>query len=115
MSSSGLPRKDGPPRSQVRTFAALGDPTRLALVEMLSEASPRSISSLAEGLPLTRQAITKHLLVLEQAGVVSRQKHGRESLFAISPLPLHDARAYIDVVARQWDQALDRLKTFAER
>jgi DNA-binding transcriptional ArsR family regulator len=95
-------------------FAALGDPTRLALVARLSAGPPRSISRLAEGSRLTRQAITKHLRVLEAAGIVHRVRTGRESLFEFDPKPLEEARRYLDLVSAQWDRALARLKSFVE-
>ena len=96
-------------------FAALGDETRLALIGHLSSGPPRSISRLAQGSALTRQAITKHLRVLEGAGVVQSARVGRESLFELRPEPLKDVRAYLDRVSGQWDQALARLKSFVER
>ena len=95
-------------------FAALGDQTRLELVERLCDGSPFSISRLSAGSALSRQGITKHLRVLEQAGLVSSHKICRESLYRYNPQPLHDAKSYIDVVSRQWDQALDRLKLLLE-
>jgi DNA-binding transcriptional ArsR family regulator len=95
-------------------FAALGDPTRLALVNQLCDGSTRSISQLTEGTNLSRQGITKHLRVLQDAGLVRNEKSGRESLFAYNPRPIHNARSYIDVVSRQWDQSLGRLKSFIE-
>lgn len=96
-------------------FAALGDPTRLTLVGRLCDGSHHSISQLTEGSPLTRQAVTKHLRVLEEAGIVSSRKAGRESLYAYNPRALHEATQYLQVVSRQWDQALGRLKQFVER
>lgn len=95
-------------------FAALGDETRLSLIGKLSSGPPQSISRLAEGSTLTRQAITKHLRVLEGAGVVRSVRVGRESLFAFRPEPLKDLRSYLDRVSRQWEQALGRLKSFVE-
>jgi DNA-binding transcriptional ArsR family regulator len=95
-------------------FAALGDETRLALIGKLADGPPQSISRLAEGSALTRQAITKHLRVLEGAGVVCGVRAGRESLFAFRPEPLRDARSYLDRVSGQWDDALQRLKSFVE-
>jgi len=96
------------------TFAALGDPTRLVLVNQLADGTRRSIAQLSEGSSLTRQGITKHLRVLEDAGVVSSEKAGRETLYGLNPRPIHDAKSYIDVVSRQWDRAIDRLKAFVE-
>ena len=95
-------------------FAALGDPTRLSLVGKLS-ADPRlSISRLAEGSALTRQAVTKHLRVLENAGVVASERSGREILYSLEPAPIAEMRAYLDGISRQGDDALARLKAFVE-
>ena len=96
-------------------FAALGDETRLSLVAKLCRGQPRSISQLTEGSKLTRQAITKHLRVLESAGVVHSVRSGRESLFAFDPEPIEEIKKYLDAVSEQWDQALSRLKSFVER
>jgi DNA-binding transcriptional ArsR family regulator len=95
-------------------FAALGDPTRLALVARLCDGSRRSIAQLSEGHPLSRQAISKHLRVLENARVVHSERAGRESLFALNPKPIDDIRAYIALVSGHWDAALSRLKAFVE-
>lgn len=96
-------------------FAALGDPTRLALVARLSASGPLSISALAEGGDITRQAVTKHLRALERVGLVENERSGRESRFAFNPEPLEEARAYLDEVGRQWEGALGRLKAFVEK
>jgi DNA-binding transcriptional ArsR family regulator len=96
-------------------FAALGDETRLSLVAKLCRGQPHSISQLTRGSRLTRQAITKHLRVLEGAGVVHSVRSGRESLFAFDPQPMVEIRKYLDFVSEQWDQALSRLKSFVER
>jgi DNA-binding transcriptional ArsR family regulator len=96
-------------------FAALGDETRLALVSKLCGGEPRSISQLTEGSRFTRQAITKHLRVLEGARIVHSVRSGRESLFEFDPQPLEEIRDYLDLVSEQWDQALARLKSFVER
>lgn len=115
MSSSALRKKlQAQTQSTSNLFAALGDATRLGLVTRLGEGSECSISQLSQGSSLTRQAVTKHLRVLEDAGVVSSRKVGRESLYALKPQRLHDATAYMDVVSRQWEQALGRLKSFIE-
>lgn len=95
-------------------FAALGDRTRLSLIGKLSDGRPRSIAGLSADTKITRQAVTKHLKVLENAGLVRSQRVGRESRFALRPEPLADARAYLDTVARQWDDALARLRAFVE-
>lgn len=96
-------------------FAALGDATRLELVARLSSGRPRSIAQLAEGLDLTRQGVTKHLRVLEGAGLVSSEQRGREKHYVCVPEPINHARTYLDTVSEQWDAALSRLKNFAER
>jgi DNA-binding transcriptional ArsR family regulator len=95
-------------------FAALGDQTRLALLASLADGRARSIAQLSQGSRLTRQAITKHLRVLESAGVVRSRRAGRESRFELDPRPIHDLRKYLDRVSQQWDQALSRLKAFVE-
>jgi DNA-binding transcriptional ArsR family regulator len=92
----------------------LGDETRLSLIGTLSNGPPQSISRLAEGSTLTRQAITKHLRVLEGAGVVHSVRVGRESLFAFRPESLKELRSYLDHVSGQWEDALERLKSFVE-
>jgi DNA-binding transcriptional ArsR family regulator len=96
-------------------FAALGDATRLALIEKLSDGSPCSIAQLTAGTQLTRQAVTKHLRVLEGVRIVRCVRTGREALFQLDPAPLRQVREYADVVSQQWDQALSRLKAFVEK
>jgi DNA-binding transcriptional ArsR family regulator len=100
------------PRAPV--FAALGDEVRLSLIAKLCAGQPYSISQLTEGSRLTRQAITKHLRVLESVGVVHSVHKGRESLFKFDPRPIEETRKYLDFVSEQWDQALSRLKSFVE-
>lgn len=95
-------------------FAALGDPTRLSLLMRLSDGETRSISTLSADSRLTRQAVTKHLHVLEGAGLVESVKVGRESRFAYRPEPIAQAMSYLDQVSAQWDAALGRLKAFVE-
>lgn len=73
-----------------------------------------SISQLTAGSRLTRQAITKHLSVLQRAGLVHRTRAGRESLFRLNPAPMHRMEVYLNHVSRQWDEALGRLKSFVE-
>jgi len=96
-------------------FAALADPTRLALVERLADGRPRPIVALAAGSALTRQAVSKHLAVLRGAGLVVRRPSGREALYALRPERLAEARAWLDSVGAQWEDALARLKAHAER
>jgi DNA-binding transcriptional ArsR family regulator len=101
-------------RRPAAVFAALGDETRLSVLARLSQGEPQSIARLTRGTTLTRQAVTKHLRVLEGVGVVRSTRSGRESRFALEPQPLADARRYLDEVSRQWDNALARLKSFVE-
>jgi len=103
------------PKACAPVFAALGDETRLRLVAKLSAGRPQSISQLTRGSRLTRQAIAKHLRVLESAGVVRCARAGRESRFEFNPRPMVGLRDYLDSVSEQWDQALARLKAFVER
>ena len=95
-------------------FAALGDPTRLSLLTTLSDGESRSIAALAADSRLSRQAVTKHLRVLEGAGLVRAARVGRESRFACRPDALGEARAYLDAVSLQWDAALARLRNLVE-
>jgi DNA-binding transcriptional ArsR family regulator len=95
-------------------FAALGDRTRLSLLRKLSDGQTRSIAKLSADTRLTRQAITKHLRVLENAGLVSSVRAGRESQFAYRPEPIADARSFLDTVSAQWDDALSRLRSLVE-
>jgi very-short-patch-repair endonuclease/DNA-binding transcriptional ArsR family regulator len=97
-----------------QVFAALGDPTRLSLVGKLSGGEAQSIARLSEGTRISRQAVTKHLAVLEAAGLVSRLRRGRESRYAYRPDPVAEARAYLDEVSAQWDAAIGRLQAFVE-
>ncbi len=86
----------------------------MSIVKRLSNGQPHSISELTKGTDLTRQAVTKHLRVLEGAGIVSGIKSGRESLYKFDPEPLNQAKGYLEVFSAQWDQALNRLKKFVE-
>ncbi|MFZ1010684.1 MAG: metalloregulator ArsR/SmtB family transcription factor [Candidatus Sulfotelmatobacter sp.] len=101
-------------RPHAPVFAALGDQTRLSLVAKLCRGEPHSISQLTEGSKLTRQAITKHLRVLERTGIVRCVRAGRESRFKLDPEPIQEIKAYLDSVSKQWDEALFRLKAFVE-
>ncbi|HTK35703.1 MAG TPA: helix-turn-helix transcriptional regulator [Caulobacteraceae bacterium] len=110
--SSASPQARAPDPAPV--FAALGDPTRLSLLMKLSDGRTQSIARLSADTRLTRQAVTKHLHVLEKAGLVSSVRAGRESQFAYRPEPIRAARSYLDTVSAQWDEALGRLKTLVE-
>ncbi|MFZ2021888.1 MAG: ArsR/SmtB family transcription factor [Terracidiphilus sp.] len=101
--------------SHTLLFAALGDKTRLALVTRLCAGQPASIAQLTSGTHLTRQAVTKHLRVLQRAGMVHSTRSGREALFSLNPEPMQQMQDYLNRVSRQWDHALARLKSFVER
>src|SRR3977135_588833 len=101
MSSPSPPAADPAP-----VFAALGDRTRLSLLTRLSDGGARSIAALSADTTLTRQAVTKHLHVLEKAGLVRSLRVGRESRFAYRPEPVAAAKRYLDGVSAQWDDAL---------
>jgi DNA-binding transcriptional ArsR family regulator len=96
-------------------FAALGDPTRLKLVAVLCAGGAFSIAQLTAGTDISRQGVTKHLQVLADAGVVHDVKTGRERLWQLEPAQLDEARQALELIGRQWEQALGRLKAFAER
>ena len=101
-------------QARAPVFAALGDETRLSLVAKLCGRQPYSISQLTQGSKLTRQAITKHLRVLEGVGIVHSVRSGRESRFEFDPQPIEGIKEYLDFVSEQWDRALSRLKSFVE-
>jgi DNA-binding transcriptional ArsR family regulator len=96
-------------------FAALGDPTRLALLQRLSDGGPASISMLAETFPvMTRQGVTKHLHVLAGAGIIDGNRQGREHVWAVNLARLAEGQRCLEVIAREWDHALARLKLHVE-
>jgi DNA-binding transcriptional ArsR family regulator len=101
-------------RSKAAVFAALGDETRLSLLAKLCDGRRYSIAELTEGTKLTRQAVTKHLRVLERVRIVHGTRHGRESLFTFDPRPVIEMKEYLEMVSKQWDAALARLKIFVE-
>jgi DNA-binding transcriptional ArsR family regulator len=95
-------------------FAALGDETRLRLVSRLCDSGPLSITKLTEGTNVTRQAITKHLRLMEASGLVHSIRQGRESVWQLDQRRLSEARRYLDIISKQWDDALTRLRAFVE-
>jgi DNA-binding transcriptional ArsR family regulator len=95
-------------------FAALGDGTRLQLLDRLGEDGPQSITRLSTGSAITRQAVTKHLLVLADAGLVHDARRGRERIWSLDTGRLSDAGRSLEHFSRQWDAALARLKAFVE-
>jgi DNA-binding transcriptional ArsR family regulator len=95
-------------------FAALGDPTRLQLVARLCDGGPQSIVRLTQGAEVTRQAITKHLQALEDAGLVRGDRAGRERVWTLQPKRLADAGRYLAQISAQWDAAIGRLRRYVE-
>jgi DNA-binding transcriptional ArsR family regulator len=90
-------------------FAALADPTRRQVVRTLSEQPDLTASFLATELPMTRQAVAKHLVALDRAGLVEGRREGREMRYSLTPAPLADAMHWMDEVGAQWDERLARL------
>jgi DNA-binding transcriptional ArsR family regulator len=107
-------RAAAPPKDSAALFAALGDDVRLRLVIRLCHDGPMSITKLTAGSNVTRQAITKHLDVMKRAGLLHRERRGRESVWQVERQRLEDARRYLDAISRQWDDALGRLRSFVE-
>ena len=101
-------------RDAAPLFAALGDETRLRLIVRLASGGPGSITQLSVKSDVSRQAITKHLRVLSDAGLVRSTRKGREQVWDLEPRRLDDAHAYLERISKQWDEALDRLRTFVE-
>lgn len=97
-----------------RVFFALGDGTRLALVRKLLAAGALSATALAQDADVTRQAIVKHLQVLQDAGLVAHERHGREVLYALDRRRVDEARAFLDTISAGWDRAIERLRTIVE-
>jgi DNA-binding transcriptional ArsR family regulator len=108
------PEAPSAPNDLSGVFAALGHPARLALIEQLEDRGVRSLSELAAGAPVTRQATARHLEVLAAAGLVRRSRVGRETLFALSPAPLGAASEYLEAATARWEGALERLRRHVE-
>lgn len=102
-------------RDAAPLFAALGDATRLGLLVSLCSSGPLSVTRLSATFEVSRQAITKHLEVLAEAGLVRSSRQGRERIWSFEPKRLDDAHRYLERLSRQWDDALGRLKAFVER
>lgn len=103
-----------PNKTHSLVMAALGDETRLSMISKLTNGKRQSISHLTAGTNLTRQAVTKHLHVLENAGIVRSIRVGRENQFELEPKPIDDVKEYLEYVSKQWDNAVARLKSFVE-
>lgn len=95
-------------------FAALGDTTRLRVVSRLSGGGPMSITQLADGAEVTRQAVTKHLHVLADAGLVRHFRQGRERVWELESRRLEEARRALELISERWDDALERLRAMIE-
>jgi DNA-binding transcriptional ArsR family regulator len=95
-------------------FAALGDQTRLQVVSRLCTEGPLSIVRLSSGSGVSRQAVTKHLQVLQEAGLVQSSKEGRENIWTLQPRGLAEARRMLDSISSEWDSTLERLRVFVE-
>jgi DNA-binding transcriptional ArsR family regulator len=100
--------------SLVPVLAALGDETRLQIVRKLCRSGPLSITKLAEGADISRQAVTKHLHALQDAGLVRSQRRSRERIWRLEPKRIDDVRRYLARISAQWDDALNRLKSAVE-
>lgn len=95
-------------------FDALGDPSRRRIVSLLADGGPSSTSQVAQDFPVSRQAVTKHLLTLEAAGLVVSERRGRERMWTIQTRPLGQASDYLIALSRRWDDAVERLRDFVE-
>ena len=101
--------------AEARVFAALGDPVRLKLVAVLCAGGAFSIAHLTANTEISRQGVTKHLQVLSQAGVVRDVRSGRERLWQLEPGRIEEAKRTLEVIGKQWEAALGRLKAFVEK
>lgn len=95
-------------------FSALGDPNRLRIVTRLCDGGPCSTAYVTQVVAVSRQAATKHLLLLEAVGLVSSERRGRERIWRIEPEPLTAASDYLTALSRRWDLAIDRLRAYVE-
>ena len=96
-------------------FAALADPTRRQVVQSLSAGTTVTASRLAQALPITRQAVAKHLAALDHAGLVAAERRGRETHYRLTPAPLTEAATWMAAVGAQWDDRLEALRTHLGR
>lgn len=108
------PRLELIPAEAACVFAALGDEMRLTLLSRLQDGDARSLVQLTDGTGLTRQGVSKHLRVLEDVGMVTRERIGRESRFMYQPSGMDAARRHLERASAQWDDALVRLRGVIE-
>ena len=95
-------------------FSALGDPNRLRIVVRLCDGGPSSTSQVTQAVSVTRQAATKHLELLQAAGLVSSSRRGRERIWTLQTQQLAQASDFLDQLSRRWDAAIDRLRAYVE-
>lgn len=100
------------PRAQL--FDALGDANRLRIIARLCDGGPCSTSQVTRVVSVSRQAATKHLLLLETVGLVNSKRQGRERIWRVEPKPLTDASDYLTALSLRWDRAIDRLRAYVE-
>jgi len=112
--AGGLPLSIRSSAALANVFASLGDPIRLRLVAVLCAGGALTIAQLTAGTDISRQGVTKHLQVLADAGVIRDAKIGRERFWQLDPKQIEEARRTLDVIGRQWEIALGKLKAFAE-
>lgn len=112
--TAGVPKLMRSSADAAGVFAALGDPTRLRLVAVLCAGGALSIAQLTADTEISRQAVTKHLQVLADAGLVRDARLGRERLWQLDPRRIDDARRTLEAIGREWEVALGKLKAFAE-
>jgi len=112
VSASPAIAQAAPPFGDV--FAALGDPNRLRIITRLCDGGPSSTTQITEAIPVSRQAVTKHLLALEAVGLVRSHRQGRERIWIVRTEPLGDASDYLTQLSQRWDRVIERLRTFVE-
>jgi DNA-binding transcriptional ArsR family regulator len=102
-------------RDMDEVFFALADPTRREVIRRLSQEGPVTVSDLARQLPVTRQAVAKHLAALDEAGLVSAEQQGRRKRYHLTPGPMADAMGWMAEVGAEWDARLDALHRHIRR
>ena len=95
-------------------FNALGDPNRLRIITRLCDGGPSSTTEVTRVVAVSRQAATKHLMLMEAVGLVSSERKGRERIWRVQPKPLTDASEYLTALSHRWDRAIDRLRVYVE-
>jgi DNA-binding transcriptional ArsR family regulator len=95
-------------------FDALGDPNRLRIITRLCDGGPSSTTEVTQVVAVSRQAATKHLMLMEAVGLVSSERKGRERIWRVQPRPLSEASDYLTALSLRWDRAIDRLRAYVE-